>query len=299
MEIRIDTSSAVPIRRQLTEQIIFLIAIEEFAAGAYMPSVRELARRLKIHHNTVSEAYKDLVQRRWLERRRGSRLMVTARDPQPATAVALDDLINMTIRAARSAGYSMQDLRQRVRERLLAEPPDHILVLEQDSGLRHLLAEELREALTWPIESCSRDELQASPGFAIGALAVTPQYALRQVDALFPIERPVVQLEFSAADEHFKAIRSLRSESVVAVVSASELFLQVARGVLAPALGGRHELQEIFLGRQKPAVARGADLVFCDSIAYKQIRLPRALRYRLIRPKSLEYIAAAMESYRS
>src|SRR6516225_11576780 len=77
MDIHIDSSSDVPIRRQLTEQVIFLIATERFKPGDFMPSVRELARRLKIHHNTVSEAYKDLVSRRWLERRRGSRLMVT------------------------------------------------------------------------------------------------------------------------------------------------------------------------------------------------------------------------------
>ena len=76
MDIRIDTSSDVPIRRQLTEQVIFLIATERLQHGDLLPSVRELARRLKVHHNTVSEAYQDLVRRKWLERRRGSRLFL-------------------------------------------------------------------------------------------------------------------------------------------------------------------------------------------------------------------------------
>src|SRR3989442_14839799 len=127
MDIRIDSSSEVPIRRQLIEQIIFLIAIERLKAGDFMPSVRELPRRLKIHHNTVSEAYQDLVRRKWLERRRGSRLMVLSPHEAPAhgKTETLDDLINMTIRAARENGYSMQELRARVRERLLAEAPDH------------------------------------------------------------------------------------------------------------------------------------------------------------------------------
>jgi GntR family transcriptional regulator len=73
MEIHIDGSNDVPIRRQLTEQIMFLIANQRLRDGELLPSVRELARRLKVHHNTVSEAYQDLVQRKWLERRRGSR----------------------------------------------------------------------------------------------------------------------------------------------------------------------------------------------------------------------------------
>jgi DNA-binding transcriptional regulator YhcF (GntR family) len=47
MDIRIDTSSDIPIRRQLTEQVIFLIATERVKPGEFMPSVRELARRLK------------------------------------------------------------------------------------------------------------------------------------------------------------------------------------------------------------------------------------------------------------
>jgi DNA-binding transcriptional regulator YhcF (GntR family) len=300
MDIRIDSSNDVPIRRQLTEQVIFLIAIERFKAGDFMPSVRELARRLKIHRNTVSEAYQDLVRRKWLERRRGSRLMVASREAQLTSgkAATLDDLINMTIRVARESGYSMQALRQRVRERLLAEAPDHILVVEQDAGLRRLIEEELRVALEWPVKACSREELVANPGVAIGALAVAPQHAIKEADPLFPKERPVVPLGYSAADEHLKMIRNLRKPSVIAVVSASELFLEVARGILAPAIGNRHELREILLPDEDASAARAADLVFCDSIARKRVRSTKALHYRLLLPKSIDYIAAAMKSYR-
>src|SRR5262245_25993763 len=90
MDITIDSSSDVPIRRQLTEQIIFLSATERLKDGDLLPSVRELARRLRVHHNTVSEAYQDLVRRKWLNRQRGSRLTVLNREPssEPAT---LDD----------------------------------------------------------------------------------------------------------------------------------------------------------------------------------------------------------------
>src|SRR3989442_11920256 len=160
MDIRIDSSSEVPIRRQLIEQIIFLIAIERLKAGDFMPSVRELARRLKIHHNTVSEAYQDLVRRNWLVRHRGSRLTVTQREHSASSGEpqSLDDLINETMRTARTMGYSLQALRARVRERLMIEPPDHLLVVEQEEGLRDLMREELRSALPWPVEGCSRED---------------------------------------------------------------------------------------------------------------------------------------------
>jgi GntR family transcriptional regulator len=298
MDINIDGSNDVPIRRQLTEQIMFLIVTERLRDGELLPSVRELARRLKVHHNTVSEAYQDLVKRKWLERRRGSRLAVLTRDSN-AEAVTLDDLINRTITTARENGFSLQELRERVRERLLLEPPDHLLVVEQDEGLRDLMREELRLAVKCTVDGCTREELQANPGLAIGALAVTPNHAYRQVHTMFPKDRPVVPVRYALADEHLKTIRALKKPSVIAVVSSSRLFLEVARSILAPSLGNRHELREIHLQSEPPAAARAADLVFCDSIARKRVRLPKAVHYPLVSSDSIQYVTTALESYRS
>lgn len=298
MDLHIDSSSDVPIRRQLTEQIIFLIATERLVDGELLPSVRELARRLKVHHNTISEAYQDLVQRKWLERRRGSRLAVLAREVEDAETT-LDDLINRTITRARENGYSLQQLRERVRERLLAQAPDHVLVVEQDVELRDLIREELRAAVDCDVSGCSRDELASNPGLAIGALAVTPHHALRHVQSLFPKQRPAVPVRYSHADEHLRFIRALQRPSVIAVISSSTVFLDVARSLLAPSMGSRHELREIYLPKDNPAAARAADVVFCDSIARKRIRLAKAMHYSLLAKDSVKYVVSALESYRS
>jgi DNA-binding transcriptional regulator YhcF (GntR family) len=298
MDIHIDGSNDVPIRRQLTEQIMFLIVTQRLRDGELLPSVRELARRLKVHHNTVSEAYQDLVRRGWLERRRGSRLAVLTREANP-DAVTLDDLINKTIATARESGYSLQQLRERVRERLLLEPPDHLLVVEHDEGLRDLMRDELRAAVKCAVDGCTREDLEANPGLAIGALGVTPHHAYRRVHAMFPKERPVVPVRYALADEHLKAIRALKKPSVIAVVSSSRLFLEVARSILAPALGNRHELKEVHLQSEEPSAARAADLIFCDSIAKKRLRSPKAIHYPLISAESIQYVTTALESYRS
>ena len=152
MDIRIDRKSEIPIRQQLAEHVVYLIATEKLKPGQPLPSVRTLARQLKIHHNTVSQAYKDLVSRTWLVGKRGSRVVVRSPGKPDGNAQEgdLDDLINATIRAARQQGFSLQELRERVRKRLLAEPPDHILVIEDESGLRRLLQEEIVQALGYP-----------------------------------------------------------------------------------------------------------------------------------------------------
>ena len=68
MQIVVSKDSDVPLRQQLAEQIVFLITTGQLQAGAELPSVRALGRLSKVHHNTVSEAYQDLVRRGWLTR---------------------------------------------------------------------------------------------------------------------------------------------------------------------------------------------------------------------------------------
>ena len=296
MDIRISKESEVPLRQQLAEQIVFLIVTDKLRPGQALPSVRELARRLKIHHNTVSEAYQDLERRRWVVGRRGARVTVRALEDgaPPLAASGLDELINTLIRVAREQGHSLQSLRDRVRERLLAEPPDHILVVEFDPGLRRVLQEEIRGAINWPVEVCSRAELAANPGLGIGALVAAAQYAIPDVNPLLPRDRPALPLEFAAADEQVEMIRQRREPSVLAVVSVSEGFLQTARTVLATAAGRRHALQEFLLPLADPHALAGVDVVFADTVAVREVRHKHMVPYRLITAKSLTYLAGAL-----
>jgi DNA-binding transcriptional regulator YhcF (GntR family) len=299
MDIRIDKKSEVSVRQQLAEQIIFSIATEKLKPGQALPSVRELARRLKIHHNTVSQAYKELARRAWVVRRQGSRVVVRSAGErgEQKNGHDVDDLINATIRLARERGYSLQALRERVRTRLLAEPPDHILVVEEEPGLRRLLQQEIHAALGQLANGCSLSELAAQPGLAIGALTVAGQYVIGDVDRLVSKAVPAIALAFSAADEHFDILRRLDHPSVISVVSVSRVFLQTARSLLAPALGRRHVIRDFLFPLDDSKALRAADLVFADSITRSQVRHCKVLEYRLICPGSLEYVRTAMKSY--
>jgi len=301
VEIRIDKKSEIPVWQQLAEQITFSIATEKLKPGEALPSVRELSRRLKIHRNTVSQAYRDLKRRAWLVGQRGSRVAVRERSRagHRTGSLDLDDLINATIHLAREQGYSLQELRERVKRRLLAQPPDRVLVVEQEPGLRLLLEEEIRSALDRPIEGCSLDDLAVDRDLAIGALTVAAQYVIRNVDPLVPKGVPAVPLAFCAADEQLELLRKLQQPSIIAVVSVSEVFLRTARSLLAPALGQRHTLREFSFPMDSSAALSAADVVFADSIVCPQLKHSKTILYRLIRPRSLEYLVSAMKSYQS
>ena len=298
LDIRISKDSDVTIRQQLTGGITFLIVTGQLRPGDVLPSVRDLARRLKIHHNTVSQAYGELEALNLLFRRRGSPMVV--RSPGEVASAPpskdLDDLINATVRAAQENGYNIQQLRQRVQERLMAEPPDHVLVVSSDDGIRQLLREELRERLRFPVETCSPDDLSFRQELVTGTtLVVGPAAALSQIVALVPKDRPAISITFSSGGEQLEMVRQLREPSHIALVSISEFVLQTARGVLAPVLGQRHTLREYLLPQQNPGSLGAADLVICDMIARRRVEVCKKLEYRLISPACLEQVARAME----
>src|SRR4051812_3102279 len=108
MNIVLTRESPVPLRAQLALQVEVAIVTGQLPPGKKLPSVRELARRLKLHHNTIAAAYGDLTERGLVEARRGSGLYVSRRS-QPAPpdqARELDELIASFLELARARGYS-------------------------------------------------------------------------------------------------------------------------------------------------------------------------------------------------
>jgi GntR family transcriptional regulator len=67
MRLWVSKSSEVPIRVQLEAQIILGILSNDLKAGQRLPSTRELARRHKIHANTVSTVYRQLATKGWVD----------------------------------------------------------------------------------------------------------------------------------------------------------------------------------------------------------------------------------------
>ncbi len=295
MNISLRQDSEVPLRHQLSEQIVFLITTGELSGGEEMPSVRALARRASVHHNTVSKAYQDLVRRGWLTRKPGSRLMVRTPTSQGEPLDSgIDDLINETIQRARRQGYSLQALRSRVRERLLAEPADHLLVVEREAGLRDIIQREMERRFEWRVEGCSPTDLVREPGLAIGAQVLAPRHVAGDIAWLIPVTRPCFPLEYANAADQVSMIRELELPSNIAVVSVSASLLKTARSLLASSIGRQHTYQELLVCADEEADVRGADLVFCDSIAMPSVVSKRKVQYQLISAESMSELGTVL-----
>src|SRR5580698_451316 len=125
-------ASEVPIYRQLATQVVLAVLSGDLKPGDRLPSTRELARRFKIHPNTVSAGYRQLAQDGWVEHRHGSGVYVN-RDPAPTTPEQiLDQHIAAFFKAVRELRLPAAAIRQRVAEWIATPPPDHFLLIDPD-----------------------------------------------------------------------------------------------------------------------------------------------------------------------
>lgn len=79
--LHIDPRDAVPLWRQIEEGVRRLVLSRAVAPGAAVPSVRDLARDLRVNPATVAKAYQRLVDAGVLESRRGEGTFVAEGAP--------------------------------------------------------------------------------------------------------------------------------------------------------------------------------------------------------------------------
>ncbi len=119
--IVIDSRDSVPIWKQIEDEIRRLVAIGAYTPGTVVPSVRELAQKLRINPATVSKAYQRLTEAGVLVVRRGEGTFV-ADSPTGLTKREKRSSLGLAARryaaSAASAGASEDEAISAVREAL-------------------------------------------------------------------------------------------------------------------------------------------------------------------------------------
>jgi GntR family transcriptional regulator len=133
MRLWVSKSSEVPIRLQLEAQIILGILSNDLKGGQRLPSTRELARRHKIHPNTVSSVYRQLAANDWVESQRGSGVYVRTRgtDGPLDGNLPLDRLISFFLTIGLDKGQSLTQILRFARFRVNLRPFSAGLCLDQ------------------------------------------------------------------------------------------------------------------------------------------------------------------------
>jgi DNA-binding transcriptional regulator YhcF (GntR family) len=270
--------SEVSIREQLVTQIVLGILSDDLAPGQRLPSTRELARRFRLHPNTVSAGYRQLEREQWVEHRHGSGVFVRESRPEVAlsSALALDQLIANLFRGARQAGAPLSSLRARLRQWLELQPPDHFLLIEPDEELRRIVAKEMQQAVAFRVKSCGLEGGQL-PDPVEGAIPVALPSKAKVVRRSLPAGSELLTLQVRSVPSSLRQWLPAPPGALVGIASRWPDFLKLARTVLIAA--GLHPDSLVLRDARKPNWQRGMSqtvAVVCDSVIAPE--LPKGCR---------------------
>ena len=111
--MRILQNAGIPIYQQIAEQMKTDILSGKLAQGAYLPSIRELAKDLKISVITTMKAYEQLESEGLVTAVQGKGFYVNAQDSEMLREQHLrkvEDALTEAIRSAEIAGMSDREL---------------------------------------------------------------------------------------------------------------------------------------------------------------------------------------------
>jgi DNA-binding transcriptional regulator YhcF (GntR family) len=285
VDFALNRRGGVPLHDQLLAQLELKILSGALAPGQRLPSVRVLARRLGLHANTVSLAYRDLEQAGHVELRRGAGVYVRSGAPAALDeARGLDEMVRLALSAAFRKGHSGSEIRAAVERWLRAAPPERVVVVDPRRETLDLMTHEIRAGLGVPASGCTLEELEREPGLAAGALLVALPYHAGKVARAVP-GAALETVHVAASPEDAKVVQALAAGAVVLVVSGSPILLQIA-GALVGGLRGDEVLVETRLVSRRAEWRRllpAADVVFADALAAGAVREARPRRVRALR----------------
>jgi GntR family transcriptional regulator len=284
MNLKIDGHSAIPIRRQLTEQLKHAIESGGVPREQALPSIRELAGFLGINPNTVARTIEDLKQSGYVEARRGKGVFVASAPPARPSAHLREGFLHETVIRAAALGMTADDLAVGVLSVAGVRPAAvqgtvEVLLVECSPPELDFFAKQLEAHLPVRVDKVLLGELAAVRGRRKHAgrwrAAVTSFCHLPEVERLLSGRGvPVIALLAEAHLETLHRLAQLPSGTRVGVASAAaetahNLEHSIANaGLPNIALVGSCPAEGAALGR----LVRRVDVIVCSSSAAERVR---------------------------
>jgi DNA-binding transcriptional regulator YhcF (GntR family) len=293
MKLWLSKNSEISLREQLTRQVMLAIASGDLQAGERLPSVREIALRLKIHPNTASAAYRWLEENGWVESRVGSgvyaRKVTELKISETARQIEseLDRLILSFLNDARRRGFENKRIKTRLNFWLQAKKPQKIVIVENDSDLSRILACEITALLAAPVSVVDFAKAEKD-GFAGNSLIVS----LSDSAENFAAPAAFVKLKLNSVQDSMRGKEKPGESDLVGVVSHWEKFLRWSQTMLVAV--GIDEENLVVRNASEEDWKKGLDscrFVITDSLTAKHLPVNIDKRvFQLISPGSIAEI---------
>ena len=296
MNIWITKNSEFPVRDQLTLQVTLGIAGGDLQIGEKLPSTAEISRRFGIHANTVSAAYRKLVNEKMLEFRKGSGYYVRDSASEIASREAkASSLIATLFEELRRLGFDDRSIVERLGRTKPAYGRKRITLFERDTHLRNILEFELREA-GFAVTTLLTETI-AETVFETGLLVAMFDERSR-VEAQPRVGTKCVYLRGRSVAASLSAHPRPSAYDSVGVVSAWDGFLSIAKVMLLAAKiePGNLIVRSTQTDGWETAVAP-ASILICDALTASRMPRNSSLRvFRLIADSSLDEITSELKT---
>ncbi|MBK5255910.1 MAG: GntR family transcriptional regulator [Vicinamibacteria bacterium] len=299
MQIRIRRSSGVPVKDQIRAQFELAMLSGDLPRGSRLPPIRALARKLKVHANTISAAYRALSASGHVVVRSGSGVFVEPRPRRTAFQPTVAARLRAAVEEAVATGLSREDVLDAVARFADRQTPEGILVVDPSAEMAAVYASEIKEALGAAVRVATLDELDQNPHLAAGLVVAVLPYHVGRVEGVASLGRLVVFTLSVPTPEAL--VPEGVSSGMVLVVSESPLFLSFARVTLKSLLPDDFEIQTSTLENERlwRRFLAASDVILADAVSAP--RLARAgarplTRLRLLSEDSMSRLRDALQS---
>ncbi len=117
MDIIIVNDSATPLYEQMTSQIKALILKGDLEQGALLPSIRMMAKELKVSIITVKRAYEELEKEGFVQTTPGKGTYVSLANKERLKEMQMSQIeeqLEKAIVAAKSIDMSLEEIKERI-----------------------------------------------------------------------------------------------------------------------------------------------------------------------------------------
>lgn len=116
MKFYINPYDGIPIYRQIIQQVKMGVARGILKKGDRLPPIREMAIKLSINPNTVAKAYRELEREGIVATTTGKGTFIKRKENVPKKD-KIDALIDMLLIEAFNAGYSKEEIINKINKR--------------------------------------------------------------------------------------------------------------------------------------------------------------------------------------
>jgi len=242
-----------------------------------------MARRFRLHANTVGAGYRQLEESSWLESRKGSGVYVCAQQPAVPSGIVLDRLVADFFRSARSINASLAEIRSSLRQWLELQPPDHFVLIEPDEQLARIIVSEMRKVVRFPVENCGPKDFVAD-----GAVPVAMSFSVNKVRKYLSKDLDLLTLQLRSVGGSLAQYLPASRTALVGIASGWAPFLKHARTMLIAS--GFHPDCLVLRDVTRPGWRRGlreTAAIVCDSLTAEMAKgISRVFSFSLVAESS-------------